>query len=219
VPARTTVFEEYSDRYDAWYDSPKGEDLLATEVACLRPLLSQLPRPHLEVGVGTGRFAEALGIEYGVDPSTRAVAIARGRGVTAITGTAESLPFPRGSFGGVLFAFTLCLVRSPLSALTEARRVLNPNGGLVLGLLLKATPWADWYARRGAEGHPIYRDARFLSKEDVEGLLETTGFEITGIHSTLFQPPQLDAYEEERPREGYVHGAGFVAIAAHIKEA
>src|SRR3972149_5335474 len=51
------VFDEYAERYDAWYDSPKGRALLGTEVACLRPLLSQFPQPYLEVGVGTGRFA------------------------------------------------------------------------------------------------------------------------------------------------------------------
>jgi len=32
-------------------------------------LLKDLPRPVLEVGVGTDRFAEALRVPYGIDPA------------------------------------------------------------------------------------------------------------------------------------------------------
>lgn len=211
---RLAVFGEHADRYDAWYDTPKGRALLATEIACLRPFLSRLRRPYLEVGVGSGRFAIALRIDYGVDASPVALRRARARGIEPVSGVAESLPFSSGSLGAVLIAFTLCFVEGPLAALTEARRVLVPGGGLVPGLLLKGTPWADWYAQRGAEGHPIFGTARFHSKEDVESLLAMAGFQITSYCSTLFQRPGLDAYEKEQPREGYCSGAGFVAIAA-----
>ena len=51
------------------YDTPRGGMLLEIELQCVRPLLEGLPRPHLEVGVGTGRFAEGLGVRYGLDPS------------------------------------------------------------------------------------------------------------------------------------------------------
>ena len=76
----------YTDRYDVWYNSPKGKTLLATEVACLRPLVELFSEPYLEVGVGTGRFAEALGIEWGIDPSPRAIEKARRRRVNAVLG-------------------------------------------------------------------------------------------------------------------------------------
>lgn len=56
------VFDERVDRYDARYDSPGGRALLFAEVDCIRPLLVQFPGHCLEIGVGTGRFAEALGV-------------------------------------------------------------------------------------------------------------------------------------------------------------
>ena len=134
------VLDNYAERYDTWYDSPRGRVLLATEVACLRPLLKQFPRPYLEVGVGTGRFAEVLGIEHGLDPSPRALKKAQSRGVRAVLGRGEDIPFQEALFGGVLMAFTLCFVREPYKVMQEIWRVLVPGGGLVLGLLLKGTP-------------------------------------------------------------------------------
>ncbi|AGL27466.1 hypothetical protein J113_13830 [Mycobacterium tuberculosis CAS/NITR204] len=36
--------------YDAWYDSPTGRPILATEVAALRPLIEVFAQPRLEIG-------------------------------------------------------------------------------------------------------------------------------------------------------------------------
>lgn len=214
LPVARQVFDVYADRYDAWYDSSVGKILFSAELACLRPLLEQFARPYLEVGVGTGRFAEALGIEYGLDPSPRALEKARVRGVKVTLGIGEELPFPDARFGGVLLVFTLCFVEDPNKVIQEIRRVLTPGGGLVLGVLLKDTPWADSYARRGAEGHPLYSTARFYSREEVEDLLKQSDFRITAYRSTLFQKPGLEVYKEESPVDGLVPGAGFVGIAA-----
>lgn len=208
------LFDAYADSYDAWYDSPKGKSLLATEVACLQLLLGLFPRHYLEVGVGTGRFAAALGMEWGIDPSPRAIEKARRRGVKVILGNGEDIPFPEASFGAVLLAFTLCFVADTAKVMMEVWRVLIPDGGLVLGLLLKGTPWADFYARRGAEGHPLYRTAHFYSKEEAEILLKQNGFHIIAYRSTLFQEPGQEVYQEELPVDRYVPGAGFVGIAA-----
>lgn len=208
------VFDAYADRYDAWYDSPAGKVLFAAEAACLRPLLGLFPRPYLEVGVGTGRFAEALNVEYGLDPTPRALEKARRRGIKVTLGRGEELPFPDARFGGVLVAFTLCFVSEPDKVLQEIWRVLIPGGGLVLGVLLRGTPWADFYARRGAEGHPLYSTARFYSKEEVEALLKHNAFRIVAYRSTLFQGPGLEVYQEEQPVDGYVSEASFVGVAA-----
>lgn len=204
----------YTDRYDAWYDTPKGRALLASEVACLKPLLQRFPRPYLEVGVGTGRFAQALGIGYGVDPSVRALDKAVQRGVKALLGVGEALPFRDATFGAVLMAFTLCFVEDPSTVMREIHRVLFSGGGLVLGLLLRGTPWANFYEQRGREGDPLFSTAHFYRREEVEALLKETGLCITSFRSTLFQPPGLKVYREEEPVDGYVSGAGFVAIAA-----
>jgi SAM-dependent methyltransferase len=206
-----------ADRYDAWYDSPKGCVLLASEVACLRPLLLQFSKPYLEVGVGTGRFAQALEIGYGLDPSPPALEKARQRDIRVVLGVSEALPFKNASFGAVLMAFTLCFVKDPSTVMRQIHRVLVTGGGLILGLLLKGTPWADIYEQRGKEGDPLFRTAHFHSRGEVEALLKGSGFRIAAYRSTLFQPPGQDAYRLEESIDDYVRGAGFVAIAA-VKE-
>ncbi|MEX2556107.1 MAG: methyltransferase domain-containing protein [Actinomycetota bacterium] len=200
--------------YDAWYDSPKGRTLFHVELACLEPMFEGLRRPRLEIGVGTGRFAEALGIEFGIDPSHDALLLARGRGVNVVEATGETLPFADATFGAVLIAFTLCFVRDPERVFAEAHRVLVASGGLVLGELPREGPWARWYARRGAEGDPSFRDAHFLAQEEIQSMLARAGFRLVSIRSSLYQPPGPAAYEAEAPRAGYDPAAGFVAALA-----
>lgn len=145
--------------YDAWYDSPTGRPILATEVAALRPLIEVFAQPRLEIGVGTGRFADLLGVRFGLDPSRDALMFARRRGVLVANAVGEAVPFVSRHFGAVLMAFTLCFVTDPAAIFRETRRLLADGGGLVIGFLPRGTPWADLYALRAARGQPGYRDA------------------------------------------------------------
>ncbi|MDP2659439.1 MAG: class I SAM-dependent methyltransferase [Dehalococcoidia bacterium] len=213
------AFDAYAAQYDAWYDSDVGRPIFATEVACLRPFLHRYPMPHLEIGVGSGRFAQALAIEDGVDPAAAPLKLARARGVRGAIAAGENLPFPDGVFGEVLIALALCFVTQPALVLEESRRVLRPEGGLVLGLILGESPWAEYYARKGREGHPIYSQARFFAKNEMEALLRFCRFEALEYRSCLFQPPGLTRYLREEPVSGYHPPAGFVALSAHVARA
>ncbi|MDP6667876.1 MAG: methyltransferase domain-containing protein, partial [Dehalococcoidia bacterium] len=62
---------------------------------------------------------------------------------------------------GVIFVFTLCFVDDAPGVLRESKRVLRPDGELVLGVIPRDTQWADEYTHRGREGHPIYSAAHF----------------------------------------------------------
>lgn len=203
----------HAEEYDAWYETPMGIALFATEVGALRPLLHGLPRPHAEVGVGTGRFAAALGVEYGLDPSVPALEMARRRGIGVAAGVGEAMPFRDSCLGAVLLAFALCFVQDPGRVAQEIRRVTVPGGGVVLGLLPRGTPWADSYAARGAEGHPVYSHARFYTVVEVGEILESVGFGITASSSTLFQVPGQAGYDVEEPAEGLRPGASFVCLS------
>src|SRR4030067_541705 len=86
------------------------------------------------------------------------------------------------------------------------------DGGLVRGLMLRNSPWGEFYAEKGRKGHPIYSKARFLSKEEIENLLQMCGFKVLAYRSTLFKPPGLSSYYHEQPTDSYAESAGFVAI-------
>jgi len=212
------VFDDHAIEYDAWYDTEAGKAIFAMEVDCLKPLLHKYDRPYVEVGAGSGRFAHALEIEYGVEPASALARIAENRGIKIPKVAAEALPFPDKMFGGILMAFTLCFLDDPQKALHESWRVLRPEGGLVLGLILRGSPWAEFYTQKGKEGHPIYSKARFFSKNEVEDLLKHSGFKVLEYRSTLFQPPGQSIYHLEPSVSGYQEAAGFVAVKSQKKE-
>lgn len=193
--------------YDAWYDSPTGRPILATEVAALRPLIEVFAQPRLEIGVGTGRFADLLGVRFGLDPSRDALTFARRRGVLVANAVGEAVPFVSRHFGAVLMAFTLCFVTDPAAIFRETRRLLADGGGLVIGFLPRGTPWADLYALRAARGQPGYRDARFYTAAELEQLLADSGFRVIARRCTLHQPPGLARYDIEAAHDGIQAGA------------
>ena len=212
------AFDTHADEYDAWFDREPGATIFAMEAACLQGLLHRYEKPYLEIGVGSGRFAKALGVEHGVDPALSLLEKAKSRGIKVQKASGENLPFPDGSFGCVLIALTLCFVDDPPSVLHEAWRVLAPGGGLVLGLILKGSPWAESYARKGREGHPLYSRAQFFSRSEVDDLLKSSGFEALDYCSTLLQLPGRSAYGLERPVPGYRESAGFVGIDSRKRD-
>lgn len=210
--SHNSPFNELAQEYDAWFDG-EGSLIFSIEVQAFRSLLESLPKPWLEIGVGSGRFAQILGIETGIDPSERLIELARRRGVTAFLGKGEQPIFDEASFGTVFLIVTLCFLDSPLEVLKEASRILQPNGKLVLGLVLKDSPWGHVYQAKKAEGHRFYKHATFYDYDKVLKLLDKIGFSIEKVVSTLFQQPgQIERIEE--PEEGYFPNAGFTIIVA-----
>jgi SAM-dependent methyltransferase len=210
--SKIRAFDSLAWAYDSWFEE-EGRLIFASEVEALRQALPLLPRPWIEVGVGSGRFAQALGIDIGLDPSSGLLKIARNRGARALLGRGEEAPFKDGSFGAIFFIATLCFIDSPNRILTEAARLLKSQGKVVLGLVLKESPWGQLYQRERETGHRFYRHATFYSYAEVEMLLMQTGFSIEKVASTLFQNPGK-VNHIELPRQGFSADAGFAVILA-----
>ena len=208
-------FDELATEYDAWFDG-EGSLIFFNEVQAFRALLPSLPKPWLEIGVGSGRFAQALGIGTGIDPSGRLVEMAKGRGIKAFLGRGEERIFDRESFGTVFLIVTLCFLDPPQDVLKEANRILVPDGKLVLGLVLKESPRGKLYQQKKMEGHRFYRYARFYEYDEVKRLLVQAGFKTEKTISTLFQEPG-NVHHVEEPNEGYSPGAGFTIIVAGLR--
>ncbi len=190
--------------YDSWYD--RHRDIYMAEVEALKPLVDKYPHPRLEIGVGTGRFASVLGIEYGIDPDENMLKYAEKRGIKVKMGMGEELPFRAKSFYLVLIATTLPFFRDARRVMEEAYRVLKDDGGLVIGLIPRNSYYGEKYLKMGKEGDIRFRNAHFYTLEEVEKLLEDL-FYIVRIRSTLI------GNEIKRDVvEGYIEGASFVAL-------
>jgi len=205
------VFNRYAARYDAWFREEPGQILFQAEVEAVMLLFKKLRPPTLEVGVGSGAFAAALGITVGVDPAPGVLQIARASGVPVIRAMGESLPFSDRLFGGVLLIVTLCFAEKPATLLPEAARVLRPDGSILVGDIIKDSPWGRFYAEKKAAGHPFYRHAIFYTVAELLDLFEKAGLEATGFSSTLTQPPSQRP-RPERAFEGIVPNASFVCL-------
>ncbi len=101
-------------------------------------------RRVLDLGAGTGRIGDAFitqGDAYiGVDASARMLArfaakvAARGGAFPALAqADGQALPFPSATFDAVLMVQVIAGTPGWRGILSEARRVLRPGGGLVLG--------------------------------------------------------------------------------------
>ncbi|NQT74499.1 MAG: class I SAM-dependent methyltransferase [Chloroflexi bacterium] len=203
-------FDDLAPEYDAWFDG-EGSFVFSIEVHAFKSLLPTLPKPWLEIGVGSGRFAQALGIETGIDPSIKLIEMARQRGIAASLGRGEQPLFGEESFGTAFLIVSFCFLDSPPDVLNEANRILKPGGKIVLGLVLRESSWGKFYQQKKKEGHRFYKYATFYSCDEVVRLLVKAGFLIEKIVSTLFQRPGEVRHMEE-PREGYFPDAGFTII-------
>lgn len=206
------AFDSLAAAYDAWFEE-EGKPVFAIEVQAFREILPLLSKPWLEVGVGSGRFAQALVIETGIDPSIKLLDMARSRGVAVLLSKGENAPFRDGAFGAVFIIVTLCFVASPLKVLTEANRLLRRGGKIVLGLVLQESPWGQHYQVKKRKGHRFYKQATFYSYAEVKRLLNQTGFSIEHVLSTLSQKPG-EVEHMESPQKGYSPDAGFTVILA-----
>jgi len=210
--SKIRAFDSLAWAYDSWFEQ-EGRLIFALEVEALKQVLPLLSKPWIEIGIGSGRFAQALGIDVGLDPSSQLLKIARNRGVRVLLGRGEEAPFKDGSFGAIFFIVTLCFVDSPERILSEAARLLKSQGKVVLGLVLKESPWGQLYQREKETGHRFYRHATFYNYAEVEMLLMQTGFSIEKVASTLFQNPGK-VNHIELPRQGFFADAGFSVILA-----
>ncbi len=206
------VFETDAERYDQWFD--RHPAVYESEVEAIRTALPVGCGHGLEIGVGTGRFATPFGIAQGVEPATAMRQIAQTRGIHAVDGVAEALPFDSQSFDCALMVTTICFVDDPHQSCREAWRILQPGGCFVVGVVDR-----DSFLGKVYEGHRgeslFYRDAQFFSVGEVEDLLIEAGFGDLQFWQTLFRHPNEISIAEPVISG---HGEGGFAVAAGIKQ-
>lgn len=135
-----TVRRQYADegnlttRESVWRPAADGRH---PATVALDALVAAAPARVLEVGCGTGGFAERVlaalpAVDLvAIDQSERLVELTSARGVTAHVADTQSLPFPEDSFDAVAAMWMLYHVTDLHRGLAEVRRVLRPGGTFV----------------------------------------------------------------------------------------
>lgn len=206
--AGSSVFDSNAGGYDSWFD--RHSYLFSNELDALKKVLPSASR-GIEIGTGTGRFAVALGITTGVEPSAAMAKIAMARGITVIHANAEALPFHNQSFDFALMVTTDCFLRNISKSFEEAYRVTKDHGRIIIGLIDKNSELGKRYEAQKS-CNPWYQDAQFHSVDEITGLLQQAGFTRFEYWQTLCTGKE----EKEEPQPGYGKGS-FVVISAQKK--
>lgn len=204
------IFNVYYLEYDLWYE--KNKAVYLSELQAIKPHLKE--GLSLEVGVGTGRFAKPLRIDFGLDLAFNMLKLAKQREVRVVKGDAERLPFRDGIFDLVLMVVTICFLKDPVKALMEIYRVLKNDGKIIVSFIDRESFLGKFYLSKRKESR-FYKEANFYSVSEVLELLEISSFGSFYITQTIFRLPE-EIFEVEPVLEGYGKG-GFIVISGFKK--
>jgi len=199
-------FDKYPDRYENWFY--KNKYVYQSEINAIRDVLPDF-KDGFEIGVGSGRFAEPLGIKFGIEPSHSMREIAESKGIKVADGVAEDLPYKNSSFDLALMITTICFLDDVKKAFFEVYRVLKIDGFFINGFVDKNSRVGKLYQRNKKE-KVFYKIADFFSGKEVINILKETGFKNFEFRQTIFKT--LDRITRvEKVKKGYGEGS-FVVI-------
>jgi len=202
------AFDKYALEYDKWFESHKRE--YAQELKAIREFLPKEGR-GIEIGAGTGRFSQPLGISLGIEPSEAMRSLALSRGVNIMAGTAESLPVEDGLYDFALLVTTVCFLEVPELAFKEVNRVLKAEGYIIVGLIDKDSKLGKKYEEKKSESK-FYKNAKFHSVVEIQETLEKAGFNNIECVQAILPGDMKENYEPE-VKPGYGEGS-FVVLRA-----
>ena len=205
--AKIEPFEKHKVKYEEWFE--KNEFAYKSELQAVRYLLPK-KGTGVEIGVGTGRFAEPLGIRVGVEPSKAMRKVAQKRGIEVIDGVAEALPFEDCLFDFALMVTTICFVDDIEASFKEAFRVIKPAGFFINGFVDRKSSLGRFYQKHRAK-NVFYKIATFYSVDDVIPYMKKAGFRNLTFTQTIFHTLE-EIKEVEAMKEGYGKGS-FVVVS------
>jgi SAM-dependent methyltransferase len=203
---KISPFEKYAEPYDKWFDENRW--VYEAELRAVRAMIPSGKR-GIEIGAGTGRFTEPLGIRYGVEPAERMREIAERRRIRTLGGVAEALPLADAQFDFVLMVTTVCFFDDINKALLEAYRVLRPGGFLIIGFIDRSSRVGQTYVD-GQKENRFYKEARFFSVDEIAPCMGQAGFRDFLFKQTIFKR-LAEITRDEPVKDGYGEGS-FVVI-------
>lgn len=143
----------------------------------------------LDVGCSSGallKSAVQAGIEAeGVEPATKAAGAARAAGLRVFSGTLAEAQYPAGHFQAVTMMEVIEHLRQPMEVFEDIRRILRPDGMLVVGTG-NADSWTVTFMRERWDYFHVGRyggHISFFTPQSLDRLAARCGFRIERIET------------------------------------
>ncbi|ERH07207.1 MAG: methylase involved in ubiquinone/menaquinone biosynthesis [Halonotius sp. J07HN4] len=213
-----------AEAYDRWFDNNKP--LFDSEAQAIEAQLPETWTEGVEIGCGTGKFSERLGISRGVEPSEPMAQLAEDRGISVEQGTAEDLPLPADAVDLAALLGVVGYVADLADVFSELARVVSPGGHAVVAFLQADGAFADLYDTAANNGgypdtlewgdpYPLEmaKKATWRDVETVLSGLRAVGFTDMTTTQTLTQPIAEAIHTTEAPSTGHDEGSWIVVRA------
>ena len=176
------IFGKHRDQYENWFI--KNSDKFNAEVNLIKSF--PIKGKGIEIGIGSGLFAEKLGIKYGIDPSFKMIELCTKRDIFSIIGTAENIPIKDKTFDFALIVTAICFVNSVEDSLKDIKRILTKNGSIIIGFVDKDSIIGKKYIAK-KNNSIFYKDAIFYSTDEIIVNLKKIGFKNITTKQTLLK--------------------------------
>ena len=214
------LFDEWPDRYDAWFETPIGALVKRYE----SELLIHLLKPGegeliLDVGCGTGVFtrgvfsrgARVIGLDISSPMLVRANQKAKGFFFQAVAGDMMSLPFADECFDRVFSMTALEFIQNGQAAVGELFRVTKKRGTIVVTTLNSLSPWAARREQKAKKGHRLFQKMIFRSPQEMRAFGYADAEVKTAIHFQKDEDPDRASVIEMEGQKKNLDTGAFLA--------
>ena len=178
----TKPFDNHSDEYDNWFI--ENRYVFLSELEAVKMAIPKSGK-GIEIGIGSGIFAERLGINEGIEPSKAMREKAKKRNINAINAVAEKLPYSDNSIDFTLMITSICFVDDINKSFEEINRILKDNGVLIIGFVDKDSPIGKEYLKY-KDDNLFYKNAIFYGTKELFAILKKSGFILERTFQTVF---------------------------------
>jgi ubiquinone/menaquinone biosynthesis C-methylase UbiE len=217
----TEIFDDWTDKYDLWFQTPLGRVIKDYESELVFDMLKSVPGEMiLDAGCGTGIFTQPVletgvrvtGLELSTTMLHRARITCGGPNFQPVIGDMRKLPFDEAAFHKVVSITAIEFIQDARAAIEELFRVAKPGGLIVVATLNRLSPWAHRREKAAREGHPLFRHAILRSPDEMMGLHPVAGRVKTAIHFKKSDHPDVAPKIEQGGREKGLNTGAFVAV-------
>ncbi len=174
------LFDTWTDKYDAWFQTPVGQYVKRYETELLLELLA--PRSGeliLDAGCGTGIFtkdvtesgAEVVGMDLSAPMAALGVERLKATAFCGLCGDITVLPFAENTFDRVFSMTAIEFIKDGAAAIEELNRVVKKGGSVVVTTLNALSPWAERRTRMGEQGHSLFQHVTFRGPEEMRQII------------------------------------------------